>query len=190
MKSLKSSFLAVCASALIFSATPTAHADDNKAMSGTDKVILQKMAEGNLTEIQCAKLALEKSNNRRVRDVAKTLLKGHRQAQQKVYKIASTHQVSLPTQPSAASRTMMNELSGLRGRAFDKAYMAYQVKTHNATMNSLMKAMNDSNDSHVRDYAAAQYGPISDHTAMIYNTAGHFGIPVGAAKSASAKGRR
>jgi putative membrane protein len=190
MKSLKSSLLALCASALIFSATPTAYADNNKAMTGADKMFMQKMAEGNLAEIQCAKLALEKSRNRRVREVAKTLLKGHRQAQQKVYKIASVHQVSLPTQPNATSRAVLNELSGLRGRAFDKAFMAHQVKTHNATMDSLMKAMNDGNDSHSRDYAAAQYGPISDHTAMIYNTAGHFGVPVGATKSATAKRRR
>jgi putative membrane protein len=189
VKMLKPALVALFAGAFILSSSPVAHADDNKPLAGKDAMFLRKMSEANIAEIQMAKLALRKSRDRKVRSVANMLLKGHRQGQQDVYKVAATHNTALPTQPSAMSRQKYSELASLRGRAFDKAYLAHQVKMHNMTVDMLMKAMADGQDSHTRDLAAKQYGPITEHTEMVYNTAGHFGIPVGATKSASVNRR-
>ena len=42
-------------------------------------------------------------------------------------------------------------------------------------------------DAYARDFAASWYGPVTDHSAMIYNTAGYFGVPVSGSRTASKK---
>jgi putative membrane protein len=183
-------FFCTAIAAITLLAPTAVHADENKPLSAKDKVFLQNAAEMNMGEIMMAKLALERSRNSRVKMVAKTILEGHRKAQQSVYKIAGTHDCPLPSKVGASMQAKYQELSRLRGRAFDKAYMMHQVKAHNKANETIMMTMEKADDSHVREYAAKQYGPITDHTAMIYNTAGYFGVNVGGKRTATNKPNR
>ena len=187
MKTTKAGLLALVIGALMLGSSPSAQAEDKPTKAGMDAVFLQTVADGNMMEIKTAKLALERSRSKKVRDVARELIKGHRKALQDVYRVAAETNTPLPAKLSAKSQQNYGELSRLRGRAFDKAFMAAQVKAHNHTLDLIQKEMANGQNSHARDYAAKWYGPVSDHTSMIYNTAGYFGVPVGASRTASRK---
>jgi putative membrane protein len=185
MKTAKAGLLALVAGALMLGSSPSAQAQDKPTKAGMDAVFLQTVADGNMMEIASGKLALQRSRSKKVRDVARALVNGHRKALQDLYRVAGQTNTPLPTKMSAKSRQKYTELAGLRGNAFNKAFMAHQVKAHNATIDLIQKEMANGENSYARDYAAKWYGPVSDHTAMIYNTAGHFGVPVGASRTAS-----
>lgn len=162
----------------ILAGSATVQADADKKMSQLDRVFVRKVAQGNIAEVMTSQLALKKSQNERVRQIANMLIKDHSTAQNDLKQVARLHQISLPKTTDPAHKAMYRRLTSLSGPSFDKAFMKGQVKDHNATVALFKKQMEDGTDTHVRSYAAKYLSGIENHTIMIHNVASNLGIPV------------
>jgi len=187
MNTVKTGLLALVVGGMMMGSSPSVQAEDKPTKAGMDAAFLQSVADANISQIAFGKLALGRSRSKRVQSVAKTLVKGNRKARQELYRVAGKTNTPLPSQLSAKSRQEYSELAQLHGRDFDKAFMTRQVKAHNWAIDQIEKEMANGGNSYARDFAAKWYGPVTDHTAMIYNTAGYFGVPVGASRTAARK---
>ena len=187
MKTAKAGPLALVVGALMLGSSPSAQAEDKPTKAGMDAVFLQSVADANISQIAFGKLALGRSRSRKIQSVAKVIVKGNRKARQQLYRISGKTGTPLPTKLSAKSRQEYSQLAMLHGRAFDKAFMTRQVRTHNWAIDQIQKEMANGGNSYARDFAASWYGPVTDHSAMIYNTAGYFGVPVSGSRTASKK---
>ncbi|RYG57744.1 DUF4142 domain-containing protein [bacterium] len=160
-----------------FGTMPQAHAaGDPMAMKATvdanfDKLFMLHAAQGNMAEVMTGKLALQKSKNPAVRNVATTIIKGHGDAQ----KILLTHfkhlNLTPPKDPGVANKATYAMLSKLNGAAFDKAFMASQVDAHEATITLFEHEIENGKIGMVKAHAVNTLPGIFMHTAMIYDAA-------------------
>ena len=158
--------------------------DPMMAMSAQDKLFMARAAEGNLAEITFGQLALDKSRTPGVKQVAQTIITGHRQAQNKLMglmlRMGMTMQPMLgTTQPmlSATHMAVQNALSREKRDGFDKMYMAGQVEDHENTIALFQIEVANGQDPDLKAYASKYLPDIVGHTIMIYNVARQVAAP-------------
>lgn len=149
-------------------------------LSSVDKNFLKNVAHGNSFEVRSGKLALQKSQDEKVRMIATMLVKEHGQAQADLMKVGMAHDMKLPSAPNPVQKALIRRMSRLNGDAFNRAFMKAQVDSHYATIATFKKELTNGTDSHVRDFAAKYQPGIENHTNHITSTASRFGVKVAA----------
>ena len=93
-------------------------------------------------DIEAAKLALEKSKNKEVRDFAQDMVRDHTEVNKQA--LALVTKLNVKPEDNDTSRAWnkqatdkRNEMSKLNGAAFDKAYVANEVAYHKAVNSAL-----------------------------------------------------
>jgi len=116
-----------------------------KAQSGgapTDPQIVGIVTAADQIDINYAKLALSKTKNREVRDFAQQMITDHHTSvQNSVNGLAAKLNVTpadsgTSNSLNAQTQQMMQKLQGLRGKAFEKAYIDNEVAYHQAVINA------------------------------------------------------
>lgn len=135
----KSTALAI-ATALIFGATQL------HAQAPSDPQIVGIVVSANQIDIDAAKLALKKSKNKQVRELAQQMVDDHTSVLKSVGELgkklnatpaASDTQKSLKDQATATNK----KLSALKGAAFDKAYADNEVAYHQQVIDAVSKVL-------------------------------------------------
>lgn len=140
-------------------------------LSGTDKLFVTKVGQGNIAEVQSSRIALTHTTNPNVLMVARRLIKDHTTAQADLKQTEGKLGVSVPSDTDPMHKAKARQLMSLRGAAFDKAYMAGQVKDHDKTVALFKYELVKGTDSNTRGFAAKYLPGIQDHTIMIHNVA-------------------
>lgn len=175
MNETKNVAAAVVASLVVVGAgAGIARADEKFAEQ--DRMFMMKASQGNNAEIMTSRLALKKSQDKRVRMIATMLVKEHGAAEANLKQLAKAYKRTVPSGTDAAHMAMYRKLQGMSGPSFDKAYLAGQVKDHYATIALFKKEMENGNQTQVRSYAAKWLPGIENHTQMITATASNVGI--------------
>lgn len=86
------------------------------------RFLLDAMASG-VTEVRAGEIALERSHDRAVRELARMLVHDHAQANAQLLRIAKDKGVALPRKPSHAERGMLAALRGVPASAFDAQFL-------------------------------------------------------------------
>jgi putative membrane protein len=115
-----------------------------KAQSGgapTDPQIVGIVTAADQIDINYAKLALSKTKNREVRDFAQQMITDHSSVQKSVNDLAAKLGVTpadsgTSNSLNAQAQQMTQKLEGLRGKAFEKAYIDNEVAYHQAVINA------------------------------------------------------
>ena len=107
----------------------------------TDPQIVGIVTTADQIDISYAKLALSKTKNKQVRDFAQQMITDHTSVQNSVNGIAAKLNVTpadsgTSNSLNAKAQQMMQKLQGLRGKAFDKAYIDNEVTYHQAVINA------------------------------------------------------
>jgi len=165
---------------------PLAARADEK-FNAQDIMFTKMVSNGNYAEIMTSQLALKKSKNKDVRMIAQMLIKDHGVAQKDLKKVAQLNRRDLPQGPNAMQKAEFRKLSGMSGMGFNKEFMKFQVRSHNATVALFKKELEDGNQTQVRSFATKYLPGIESHTEMIHRVASNMGIPV-AEKSAMMSG--
>lgn len=147
-------------------------------VTSIDTRFMTKAAQGNIAEVLTSQLALKKSNNAGVREVADMLIKEHSKANDDLKQVAAKNNFRLPSQPNALQKAMYNKLSRLDGAAFDKAYMKDQIKSHLDTITLFQMEMGSGRDAEAVLFAREYLPGIQNHTSMIVDTAQSVGVPI------------
>ena len=103
-------------------------------LSAQDRHFLIAAHQGNLAEIAAGHVALAKSHNAKVRQIAQTLIADHLRLDAGVQQAAAAHHVARPTMPTRQQREELAVVSRKSGGAFDHAWLKLQEKSHLQTL--------------------------------------------------------
>ena len=95
-----------------------------------DAEFAAKAASGGLMEVQLGAYAAENATDPEVRAFGERMVRDHEQANEKLRAAAEEAGIPLPTAMRDEHRQKLEELTGLRGEAFDRRYVELMLDDH------------------------------------------------------------
>jgi putative membrane protein len=123
-------------------------------------------ADGGMTEVQISKLALTKSSNPDVTQLAQMMVDDHTKANDALKALAATKNITLPTTISDDSQKKYDKLSNESGKTFDKDYADRMVGDHKGTIDLFKAEADNGNDSAIKAWATAIIPTLEHHLEM------------------------
>ncbi len=148
-------------------------AEDTKS---ADKSFLADSAQDSLAEINYAKLALQKSQDKNVREFATMMIKDHEKLIESMKPFAKQLGVKPPSGPAVTDHVKYETLKMKSGTDFDRAYVEAMVKDHHADLKTFIEEGNKTSDPELKAAVAKGEGVIKEHTMMIDKIAHMGGI--------------
>jgi putative membrane protein len=118
-----------------------------------DRMLLYQLAQEDMSEINLAKLATEKSTNPQVQSYANSILDNDPTLGQEAKIIAAQKRVTVPYIVNTEQKARFDRLSELAGADFDKAYMQYEAQKQQQDLKLVQQAANAAKDQDVKNYA-------------------------------------
>lgn len=151
------------------------------AQSHSDKEFLEKSSQGNVAEVETAKLALKKSTNPDVRAFAERMIHDHQMLGRKMAPYLVKAGVQGSTSLNMEHQHLYNKLNGLSGAEFDKQYVEAMDKDHHQDLEAFQKEVSSTQDQQLKDVVASGEKVIAEHTHMIDDISRKMGMtPAGA----------
>lgn len=161
--------------ALVFAGLPV------WAQSHSDKEFLEKSSQGNVAEVELAKLALEKSHNEQVRTFAKRMIHDHEMLATKMKPFVLQTGLQPATSLNTEHQHLYNELKNLSGPEFDKQYVEAMDKDHHEDLKDFRDEVSSTQDPKLKQAVASGEKVIAEHTQMIDEISRKMGMnPAGA----------
>ncbi|HEY3788791.1 MAG TPA: DUF4142 domain-containing protein [Urbifossiella sp.] len=135
-------------------------------VSPSDKMFMDKAAQGGMAEVQLGQLATEKAQSDDVKKFGQRMVDDHSKANDQLKSLASQKSVTLPTDLNAKDQALKDRLSKLSGAQFDHAYMQAMVKDHKEDIAEFQKEANRGKDSDVKNWASQTLPTLQDHLKM------------------------
>ncbi len=144
--------------------------------TSADKSFMEDASQGSLAEINFAKLALAKSQDKNIRDFATKMIHDHEMLIQQMKPLVVKYHVKPATGPSVKDRAIYEELKVKSGSDFDRAYVEAMVKDHDNDLKDFIKEANDTQLQDVKATVEKGETVIRGHAEMIDNIAHMGGI--------------
>jgi putative membrane protein len=161
--------------ALVFAGLPAF------AQSHSDKEFLEKSSQGNVAEVELAKLALEKSHNAQVRGFAQRMIHDHEMLARQMKPFVMQAGVQPSTSLDTEHQHLYNELKNLSGPEFDKQYVEAMDKDHHQDLKEFQDEVSSTQDMKLKQAVASGEKVIAEHTRMIDEISRKMGMnPTGA----------
>ncbi len=131
----RTTLLAACCAALALAACGGAAVQQRSEGAMTDAEIAAVLDVANMGEIQQAQLASRNASDEQVRSYATAMLTGHRDALEQQEALLRPRGIT-PTESTLSQqlrqrgRALEQQLQGLSGEEFDRAYMQAQLQQH------------------------------------------------------------
>jgi predicted outer membrane protein/sporulation protein YlmC with PRC-barrel domain len=143
--------------------TPSQQAQNQSGpISATDFVT--KAAIGNMFEVESSKVALEKTQNEKIRPFARRMVQDHTAAGDKLKAAA---QSNVPTQLDQQHTQMLNELRGLSGQNFERRYVQMQVSGHRDAVSLFDRYTQQGDNQQLKQFAQQTLPTLRDHLKSI-----------------------
>jgi putative membrane protein len=136
----------------------------NRASS--DSTFIQEAAQGGLGEVQMAQLALNKTSNQAVKNLANKILTDHTEANSNLKQIASKENVTVPTTLSANDQAEYNKLQALTGTEFDKEYVGYEIQDHKKDIRAFQHEEMHGMNPEVKQWTTKNLPTLKTHLSM------------------------
>ena len=117
--------------------TGTSGVDRTNTLSNADKSFLEEAAVANIAEVELGRMAADRSTNPSVKRFAQMMVDDHTMAGDKLKRIASNHNVPLPTALDDKHRELHDKLATLKGAEFDREYINAMVDGHEDVLDTL-----------------------------------------------------
>jgi putative membrane protein len=147
---LTAAFLAVAAPA---QTTTLKHAD---------KSFIEKAAKASMAEVDISRVALERSTNPQVKELAQMVIDDHSRANDALSSIALTKGVTLP----AKDMDDTNKWSKKSGKDFDEDYIEKMVSAHKDAVELFEKQANKGGDLDTKTFARDTLPKLQHHLQM------------------------
>ncbi len=136
---------------------------DARAQSKEDKRFVAYAAQSNLNAMAVDQVAAQKASNADVKTFAQQMVNEHEDMNSTVAPFAKEWGVTLPTVADGATQNEVAKLNGLSGAAFDKEYLSYLVKDHDAAYKKFKAEAGSSSDVPFRDAVSTSRDRLNDH---------------------------
>jgi putative membrane protein len=135
---------------------------------GTDAMFVREAATGGMMEVAKGKLAAQHASRDDVKQFAQRMVDDHTKAGDELKSIASGKSLTLPAdQPSAQDQAMLDKMGKMDGAAFDRAYIADQVKDHEKTIALFEKEARNGKDAELKAFAEKTLPTLKDHLTAV-----------------------
>jgi putative membrane protein len=135
-------------------------------------------AEGNC-EMKGAELALRKSQDPQVKQLAQKILDDHKQADQKLQQAAQAANIQIPRGDNAMSQHAREIFEKLNGKDFDQQYVSWVRSTHAKAVNEYQDVAQLAKTQQVKDYARDTLPTLQQHYQQSQQAAVAIGLPSG-----------
>jgi putative membrane protein len=126
-----------------------------------------KAAEGGMAEVEMGKLASTNAESAEVRQFGEMMVADHSKANIELMGLAAKNGVRVPYMPDHAHQAKAKELSGMRGAAFDRAYMDAMVADHEKTVELFRtQASNQNGPKELTEWASQTLPTLEKHLEM------------------------
>jgi putative membrane protein len=136
------------------------------APSSQDTTFMAATAQTDLAEITIGQIALNRSTNTTIRDLANKTISDHQTAQGKLEALAKTLDVTLPTTPNATQQSQAAQLRAVAASSFDVTYAQIQVSGHELAVASTKQEISAGSDPSVVALANTLLPIITGHLTM------------------------
>ncbi|GAB2573778.1 DUF4142 domain-containing protein [Dyella jejuensis] len=116
--------------ALLVLSPAFARAADGQPLESADQAFLMRAMSDNATQIAVAKLALEKSRNPRVIDLANRIIEERTALNTRLTQLLARGSIRVDPKFPASGDATMDKLQSLDGDAFDKTFASTLVRSH------------------------------------------------------------
>jgi putative membrane protein len=171
---ITSGFNLIVASAALATtlAGPAVQAQDKSA----DKTFVKDALQGSIAEVNYAKLALQKSQDKNVREFATKMIHDHEMLITEMKPLAKQMGVAIPSGPPISDHAKYLELKMKSGTDFDRAYVEAMVKDHHQDLQDFIDEQNKTQNPELKASVEKGEGVIREHTEMIDKIAHMGGI--------------
>jgi predicted outer membrane protein len=138
----------------------------NAQLSLDDQLFLEALIQEDISEIDLAGMALEKSDDPDVKQYAQTkILAADPQMRDGAAQIASAHGMTPPTEPEARQKEIKDKLSKMSGKLFDNAYMGYEANQQDADVKLVNAELAATKNPAVKAYVTKEKTPVEQAAA-------------------------
>lgn len=124
-------------------------------------------ASGGMTEVELGKLAQQKGHNKRVKSFGSMMVMDHSKANNKLAALAAAKKITLPNVPNATGQKVIEKLSKLSGKDFDKAYVDDMIDDHKNDIKAFETATKHCKDPDIKAFAAKTLPVLKAHLDAI-----------------------
>lgn len=163
-------FLATLAGTLMLGLVCAASAQSATKTTDSDFMI-QAVADG-MAEVNMGRLALKKSSDPQVRQLAQRIVNDHAEANGKLRALALRKHVRLPAEPTAEAIQKAAAMKKMEGKNFDRAWADAMVKDHLKAIDLFATASQQAEDTAVRKFAEDTAPALQTHLQMAQKLAG------------------
>jgi putative membrane protein len=128
-----------------------------------DSEYLVAAAETDMMEIELGKLALTKTSNAKVKDLANMMIDQHTKASEKLKPLAASKQTVLPAALTDKGKEHYDDLNKKSGKEFDEAYADLMVDGHEDAISKIKDASENAKDADVKKWAADMLPTLYQH---------------------------
>ncbi|MFJ8578603.1 DUF4142 domain-containing protein [Micromonospora sp. NPDC093277] len=170
--------LGLLATMVVVGLAPAAAAQAAAQPSTQDTQYLQALHQVNLFEIASGNLAQQKGQNAQVKDLGKQFVTDHTQLDDSVKSTAQQLNVQLPNSPTADQQNVLNQLNGLSGADFDKAWVTAELNGHVQAIQATQTQISQGSEQSVITLAQDALPVLQAHLDALTSLAETLGIPV------------
>ena len=123
-------------------------------------------AQGGMAEVELGNMALQKSQNEKVRQFAQMIVDDHTKANEELKTLAASKNVTLPTDVNTKQKSTMNKLNSMSGTNFDKEFIKTMIKDHENTIRLFERESERGNDADAKAFAAKNLPTLRSHLEM------------------------
>ncbi len=127
-------------------------------------------AVSGMTEVELAKLALEKSSNAEIKQFAERMISDHTKANTELKGIASQKGLDVPTSLDADHAAMVKSMSTKSGKEFDAAYARHMAADHDRAV-TLFQSESSDTDKELAAFAQNTLPLLQSHQKMAQHLA-------------------
>jgi len=131
--------------------------------------LAKKVAAANTFEIQSSQLAKDRTQSGELRSFAQQMISDHTKAGEEFKSAVQAANVSPPPpeQPDARQKATLAKLRNAQGSAFDKAYVAAQLKAHEQAVSLFKRYAKNGRTAPLKAFATKTLPTLEHHLEMI-----------------------
>lgn len=147
-------------------AQPDGAVDAKSSTNATDSTFMQHAAADGLAEVQLGQMALEKSSDAQIKQLAQRIVHDHTKANDQLEALAQSKQVTLPTAPTSDALKESKDLQAKNDSSFDQAWLNDMVKDHQAAVKMFTQENKQAKDPDVHQFAQTTLPTLNTHLQM------------------------
>jgi putative membrane protein len=142
------------------------HQHQSASRVTTDNSFATMAAEDSIAQGHMADLAMQKTSNPHVKDLAQRLEADHHAANSQLKQIAAKQNLALPDKMSATNQAEYNRLSSLSGPEFDKEYVRWEARAHKTAIADYRREAEHGADPELKAFATDTLPKLEHHEEM------------------------